>query len=609
MRSGDDDTHPKRFEENSDRNDHGTKKESPKSLLQLFESQLSLAKKSTGESACSTATIIQSARATHDGGFSKRISSKIDRPNDCFSDNDPQHSEQGNNPLPSADMPPSHSSVCQSIGQAVDGIEHVIVQLQKLKSDPEQSRSRQHISHTLQLGLSAALESFGACVQTISETAQSSLADKNCNTEDLQKLLTTIRCSKTDFIMPVTSNSELRKSFKPQGHVQTVQAPGTSKDDEIYSHGCMKVEGRSSPLHSSGNSKIENTIEASASLINTSAISPSTYGGASLGNDITRDAPDTLATALPPYGETLRDHHVANVLPQPQENARNSKTRSDILDFSYKAPDVPYGAQRCSHSIPNTSHNDELCRGTLSQVANFPPLPTMEPLIPANGDQIRLGKDWKSDENLNPLESAAIQRPRAVGPKPTIILPRHLYETESSGQFFNRMTGRGNRIAVIPGSDPACNYGNERRATNGERSERCKSSNWRPFTTDLSKNARMSCNSTPQRLQLQTPVKSQGRKPRGSDGGANASKSNQIITKEDRRKGSLVDFAYAIEHNDAATAGKIQECVEQLQTLGFGNSTHIGLGRLIVYAQAAEGNLSKAIDMIDEEQQVYNQRR
>ena len=504
-------------------------------------------------------------------------------------------------------MPPSHSSVCQSIGQAVDGIGHVIVQLQKLKSGPEQGRSRQHISHTLQLGLSAALESFSACMQTISETVQSSLEDKDCNTEDLQKLLTNIRRSKIDFIMPVTSDSELRKSFQPQAHVQTVQAPGTSKDDEIYPHGCMKIEGRSSPLHSSGNSKIQNTIEASASLINTSTISPSTYGGASLRNEITRDAPDTLTTALPPYGEILRDHQVANVLPKPQEIARNSKTRSEILDISYKVRDVPYGAQRCSHRIPHTSHNDELCRGTLSPAAIFPPLPTMEPLIPANGDQIRLGKDLKFDENLNPLESAAIRRPRAVSPKATIILPKHLYETESSGQFFNRMTGRGNRIAVIPGSGPACNNGNERRATSVERSERCKSSNWRPFTTDLSNNARMSWDPTPQRLQ--TPVKPQGRKPRGSDGGANASKSNQIITKEDRRKGSLVDMAYAVEHNDAATAGKVQECVEQLQTLGFGNSTHIGLGRLVVYAQAAEGNLSKAIDMIDEEQQVYNQRR
>ena len=612
VRFEDDNTQPNKFEESTDKKDY-IKKESPKSLLQLFESELSLAKNSTRESACSTATMMQPARATHGGGSSKRTSLTFNRPNDCFSDNDLQHPEQGKNPSPSKNMPSSHSSVCQSIGQAVDGVGHVIVQLQKLRSDPEQDRSCQHISHTLQLGLSAALESFGACVQTISKTVQSSLADKNCNTEDLQKLLTTIQCPKVDFAMPITSDLGLRNIFQPQAHSQTIQAPSTSKDDEVYPHMCKKSEGSSGPLHSSGNSKIQDTAEASANLTNGSTMSPSPYDGASLSNKFTRETADTLATALPRYGETPRDRYVANVFPQLRDSAKNSNTRAKILDYSNKIPGILYEAPRCSHSLPDNSREDELCRGTPSQVAKFPPLPTMEPLIPAHeagpsNGEICLGKDWKSDEDLAPLGSVAIRRPRVVGPKATTILPKHLYETESSGQFFNRMTGRGNRIAMIPGSESTCNYGIERRVTVGEQSAGCSSNYWRPFTTDLSDNVRMSRDSTSQRSALQTPVRPQCRKPRGSDGRANATTSNQMTTDEGVRKGVPADFAYAIDHSDAATVGKIQECVEQLQTLGFGDNTDEGLGRLIVYAQAAEGHLSNAIDMIDEEQQVYSQR-
>ena len=608
VRSEDGDTPPNKFEESFEKQDH-TNKESPKSLLQLFENELSSARNPTREFTYSTATMTQPAKATHDGSFSKRMFSNINRPNDCFSDNDLQHSEQGKIQSSSTDMPSSHGSVCKSIGQAVDGIEHVIIQLQKLKSDTEQDRTCQLVSHTLQLGLSAALENFCACVQTISETVQSSLADNNCDSnKDLQKLLTTTRCSKVDLVKPVTFDSGSRKNLQPQAHGQTVQANDTSKDDEVYHHGCMKLEGLPGSLNASGYSEFQDAIEASASLINASTMPLSPYRGAGLGNELTRDAPDTLSTALPPHGETPRHHPVADVLPQPREFARNSTTRSEILDFSYKAPDVPFGASHYSHSVLNSSHNDESCHGTFSQMAKLPPLHVTRPLIPAqeagpSNDEICLGKDLKFDEDLDPLGSAAVRRPRAVGPRATIIPPRHLYETESSGQFFNRMISRGDKIAVIPGSDPACNHGNEGRATISGQSERCNPSSWLPFITDLSGNARMPRDSASFASQpLQTSVRPQGR-----DGTANPSTSNRITTNEDGRKGDLADSAYAIDHSDAATAGKIQECVEQLQMLGFGSNTNDGLGRLIVYAQAAEGNLSNAIDMIDEEQQVYSQ--
>lgn len=68
------------------------------------------------------------------------------------------------------------------------------------------------------------------------------------------------------------------------------------------------------------------------------------------------------------------------------------------------------------------------------------------------------------------------------------------------------------------------------------------------------------------------------------------------------------DVSFADEHIDAASVRKVQECVSQLQVLGFGGDADGGIRRLIVYAQAAEGDLVGAIDMIDEEKRAYKQR-
>lgn len=68
------------------------------------------------------------------------------------------------------------------------------------------------------------------------------------------------------------------------------------------------------------------------------------------------------------------------------------------------------------------------------------------------------------------------------------------------------------------------------------------------------------------------------------------------------------DVSFAGEHSDAASVRKVQECVSQLQEIGFGGDVDGGIRRLVVYAQAAEGDLSSAIDMIDEEKRAYKER-
>lgn len=60
------------------------------------------------------------------------------------------------------------------------------------------------------------------------------------------------------------------------------------------------------------------------------------------------------------------------------------------------------------------------------------------------------------------------------------------------------------------------------------------------------------------------------------------------------------------EHQDDAIVGAINSCVDQLRDLGFGNGDGSS-DRLLIYAQAARGDLVEAIDMIDEEQRVYRE--
>lgn len=72
--------------------------------------------------------------------------------------------------------------------------------------------------------------------------------------------------------------------------------------------------------------------------------------------------------------------------------------------------------------------------------------------------------------------------------------------------------------------------------------------------------------------------------------------------------GSVLQNSATAEHIAVTTAGKVEECVEQLRKLGFGSDADGGVDRLMIYAQVADGDLVEAIEIIDEEQRVYGQR-
>lgn len=96
---------------------------------------------------------------------------------------------------------------------------------------------------------------------------------------------------------------------------------------------------------------------------------------------------------------------------------------------------------------------------------------------------------------------------------------------------------------------------------------------------------------------------------RGRPLGANQEHSKRPSRREaGSRHSALAATGYDDQHHDDSTVGTINDCVEQLRDLGFGGGDENSADRLLVYAQAANGVLVDAIDLIDEEQRAYRER-
>ncbi len=95
------------------------------------------------------------------------------------------------------------------------------------------------------------------------------------------------------------------------------------------------------------------------------------------------------------------------------------------------------------------------------------------------------------------------------------------------------------------------------------------------------------------------PTSNQGLKPTSSV--------IDLAPKDGQVKKSETDY-HTVHHSDATSVRKVQECVTQLHNLGFGGHAEGSMGRLVIYAQAADGDLVGAIDIIDEEQRAHRER-
>lgn len=216
---------------------------------------------------------------------------------------------------------------------------------------------------------------------------------------------------------------------------------------------------------------------------------------------------------------------------------------------------------------------------------------------------------------------------------------------ESSGEFFNRMTkvACNSMTYHLPltssterGSTGSCvsvgrKYPSQANIATAYRNRSthnvCRSStitgfndtlirnNRRPYSENLSGNGRVAWDSFllkddqymdnyPKDIAAATNQEAQTARSIFNGQAAFAFKDGEF----DEAASEVRDVSFAGEHSDAASVRKVQECVSQLQELGFGGDVDGGIRRLVVYAQAAEGDLAGAIDMIDEEKRAYKER-
>lgn len=216
---------------------------------------------------------------------------------------------------------------------------------------------------------------------------------------------------------------------------------------------------------------------------------------------------------------------------------------------------------------------------------------------------------------------------------------------ESSGEFFNRMTRLAGKSMTyhLPstssserGSTGSCDplarkysshvntatahrtrlaHNVHRSSTTAGLNDTPIQNNRRPYSENFSGNGRVTWDSFLHQddknmgnypTDLATATNQEAQTARSIFDGRAAFASENV--EFDEAASEMRDVSFLGEHSDAASVRKVQECVSQLQVLGFGGDVDEGIRRLVVYAQAAEGDTAGAIDMIDEEQRAYKER-
>lgn len=277
-----------------------------------------------------------------------------------------------------------------------------------------------------------------------------------------------------------------------------------------------------------------------------------------------------------------------------------------------------------------------------ANMPSFPALPSMEPLVPLRHNSSKAAtndleisqpgsKFARASDSPLPKVYDSLWPHRTIGPE----------ATESSGDFFKRMTGIGEPSKkpntpvspvqlgpAAPGArlvgpfDPLAETaaihrhqlieGIHRSNTVATSNDRWTTRNRRPYSDYFSGNGRIGWDHFVGRNQRGpsdwASARERERLARISGERGRPSRVKAAATATPARIAADREEAFAPAHGDPSTVSKVQSCVEQLKDLGFGRAEDGGVGRLVVYAQAANGDLEDAIDMIDEERKAYEGR-
>ena len=277
-----------------------------------------------------------------------------------------------------------------------------------------------------------------------------------------------------------------------------------------------------------------------------------------------------------------------------------------------------------ANSPPVNTHFPTLAEfegGISGATPGFPALPGMEPLIPERASRrptfVRTSRESGSaNGSLSCITSPNDAESSERSHKP-VANPSEHSTAQNGSEILSlscqspaaRLAGPFDPMEAESSARPDLTGGIRRNATVASMDIRHAARLRRPYSEGFDGSGRVAWGAF---------LQDSGRQPRGphraSNGRGMLPNANQQHPKRlsqrevESRFTPLAATEYDDQHHDDSTVAKINDCVEQLRELGFGEADDQSAGRLLVYAQAAEGVLVDAIDLIDEEQRAYRER-
>jgi hypothetical protein len=290
-------------------------------------------------------------------------------------------------------------------------------------------------------------------------------------------------------------------------------------------------------------------------------------------------------------------------------------------------------APTLSHPSESGSHSDHFGRPPLSPESEMVRFPTLS--------------QFEEQTHKDRLKSTGSKKPEEESPQsvPGSWPPQSEPIAESSGEFFARMTGlraprtedsipepksQLSRAKTVTASNPAARLlgpfdpmsnsltathqdeGLRRSATDRVANRRGFDGNRRPYSEHFSGDGRMGWESF-----LQQYEKTPGSFPKNEETDSQRqypSLPKFEPTRRQTRPGRpsqhrpILRVETGRPNPRPREKTKSERCLDHLRMLGFGSAEDGGEERLVIYAEAADGNLEAAIEMIEEERKAYMQR-
>ena len=241
----------------------------------------------------------------------------------------------------------------------------------------------------------------------------------------------------------------------------------------------------------------------------------------------------------------------------------------------------------------------------------FPALPGMESLVPQRkshqftGD-VKAG-DCEPANGSSSIRSRSDRTAAASRGYQNPVTARNTNSAPRKGHEVSSLSRLRSAARLIRPFDPLevkpyLTEGLRRNATVASTNNRHTARRRRPYSEVFDGVGRVPWGAFLQDYRPERTSSFRARGDRGRPLGGNQEHSRRAVRPDPESRRSPPPTAkYDDQHHDDSTVGKINDCVELLQDLGFGGEA----GRLLVYAQAADGVLADAIDLIDEEQRAW----